>query len=90
MGRTDAGSTCYCRTLVAAGIGFAIAAPVLLKKIVPRVSVANARWPVCPTVLGTAPDQYDDIAAFAAVLQVFAASVTCVTPADASAARETF
>jgi hypothetical protein len=28
------------------------ATPVLLKKIVPRVSVAKARWPVLPTVAG--------------------------------------
>ena len=42
----------YCSGVEAAGIGDANVAPVLLKKIVPRVSVANERCPVDPIVDG--------------------------------------
>jgi len=44
----------YWRKVAPVGIGFAIATPVLRKKIVPRLSVANERWPVDPNVTGTA------------------------------------
>src|SRR5260370_39765760 len=79
----------YCRTAEPAGIGFANATPVLRKKIVPRESVAKERWPVDPTVEGTALAQYDDCAFAAEALHVLAAVVIDTTPADASAANGT-
>jgi hypothetical protein len=69
--------------VVSAGIGFAIATPLLRTKIVPRLSVANERWPVDPTLTGTALAKYELAGWLVAPLHVAAGDPTSVTPAAA-------
>jgi hypothetical protein len=65
----------YC-SMLAPAMPTGMVEPSLLKKIVPRESVPNYRWPVEPTAAGCASAKYDETASRAAGLQVEAATVT--------------